>query len=210
MPAGTFTSTTEAIDTTPNAFTFIDQSGLATNVYSISTPITVAGINAPASVSIAGGSYRINGGAFTTAGGAVIAGDTLQVRVLSASTASTSANATLTVGGVADTFTATTGDVDSTPEAFTFPDVIGARRGRDTATDPVTITGISTDVPISIVGGGATYSVNKRAYTNVPGTLVKGDTVRLRMTSSAAPNTRVDTTVTIGGISDTWSITTSL
>jgi len=96
------------VDTTPDAFTFTDVTGAAPATVYTSNAITVAGINAPAPISIVGGTYAINGGAYTGAAGTVVLGDSVTVRVTSASANGTGVNAALTIGGVLDTYTVTT------------------------------------------------------------------------------------------------------
>jgi hypothetical protein len=78
----TFTSTTVAFvpDTTPDAFTFTDQTGVALSTVIESAVITVSGINTAAAISITGGEYSINGGAWTSAAGTVANGQTVKVR----------------------------------------------------------------------------------------------------------------------------------
>jgi outer membrane protein OmpA-like peptidoglycan-associated protein len=72
--------------------------------------ITVAGIDAPAAISVVGGEYNINGGAFTATAGTVTVGQTVSVRQTSSASALTATTATVTIGGVAEGFTVTTGD----------------------------------------------------------------------------------------------------
>lgn len=95
-------------DTTPDAFTFTDQTNVPVSTTITSNAITVSGINPSSPISVAGGSYSINGGAFTTAAGTVNNGDTVQVQHTSSASFSTATNTTLTIGGVSDTFTSTT------------------------------------------------------------------------------------------------------
>lgn len=104
-------------DTTPNPFSFAAQANVPVNTLVESNAITVSGINSPAAISVAGGEYQVDGGAWTTmpasvAGGksgkAVVNGQTVRVRHTSAATNSTSVNTTLTIGGVSATFTSTT------------------------------------------------------------------------------------------------------
>lgn len=106
--ADTFTSTTVAADTTPDPFTFTDQTNVAPGSVRTSNAVTIAGINTAAAISVTGGEYSINGGAFTAAAGTVSNGDTVQLRHTAAATLGTATNTVLTVGGVADTFTSTT------------------------------------------------------------------------------------------------------
>jgi RHS repeat-associated protein len=92
----------------PDPFSFTDQTGVALNTEIISNSITVSGISTPATISITGGQYAINSGAFTSATGLVNNGDAIRVNLISAGTYSTSRDAVLTIGGVNDTFTVRT------------------------------------------------------------------------------------------------------
>ncbi len=207
--SATFSSITEVTDTVPDAFSFVGQTGLATNVLSTSAPMTVSGTNAPAAISISGGSYSVNGGPFITAAGSVNSGDQVRVQRVTASTANSTVQATLTISGVSGTFSASTGSSDSTPAGYSFADVINARRSRSTISNTVSVTGINVPVAITVSGADLVYSKNGAKFTSAPGTVVAGDQIRLRMTSSSLPSTRVDGSVRIGGIDDIWSITTS-
>ena len=97
-----------AADTTPDAFSFVDQTNVALSTTITSAAITVAGINSPADITVTGGTYSVNGGAFTTAAGTVNNGDTVQARHTSSAAVLTVTNTVVTIGGVADTFTSTT------------------------------------------------------------------------------------------------------
>ena len=105
--SATFSSTT-AMDTTPDPFRFIDRSGVAVSTRIVSDPVTITGIDALALISVAGGQYSIDGGAFTDQVGVVTNGATVRVRHTSAAGSGVSKHTTLTVGGVSDTFTSTT------------------------------------------------------------------------------------------------------
>lgn len=207
----TFTSTTLALvsDTTPDAFTFTDQTGVALNTTITSNTITVSGINAAASISITGGTYSINGGAYTSTAGTVTNGQTVSVRHTSSASNSTATNTTLTIGGtVSDTFTSTTtaATPDTTPDAFTFTDQTGVALSSTITSNTLTITGINTATSISVTGG--TYSINGGAFTSVSGTITNGQTVAVQHTSSSSYSTATNTTLTIGGVSDTFTSTT--
>ena len=106
----TFSSTTlaNAADTTPNPFSFTDQTGIALNTTVTSNTITVAGINASSAISISGGLYSINGGGYVASASTVNNGNSVTIRLISSPNYSTSSNAVLTIGGVSDTFSVTT------------------------------------------------------------------------------------------------------
>lgn len=95
-------------DTTPDAFTFTDQTDVAVNTTRTSNSITVAGITAAANISITGGTYQIGAGSFVSTSGTVTNGQTVTVRHTSSASNSTATNTVLTIGGRSDTFTSTT------------------------------------------------------------------------------------------------------
>jgi hypothetical protein len=98
-----------ASDTTPDAFSFTDQSGVALSSTITSAPITVTGIDAAAAITITGGTYDINGsGTFVSTEGTVNNGDTVRARQTSSASYLTATNTAVTIGGVSDTFTSTT------------------------------------------------------------------------------------------------------
>lgn len=93
---------------------------------------------------------------------------------------------------------------DSTPNAFTFTDVVGSEVSTVNTSNTITVTGIDTTSAISITGG--TYSVNGGAYTAVSGSVSNNDTVAVRVTSSASAFTDASAVLTIGGVSDTYTV----
>ncbi|MBI5583923.1 MAG: hypothetical protein HY892_08880, partial [Deltaproteobacteria bacterium] len=97
-----------SFDDTPDPFAFTDLIGVPLNAAMISNPITVSGINTGTNISISGGEYSINGMAYTFSPGMVNNGDRITVRLTSSNSCSTSTGATLTIGGVSDTFNVTT------------------------------------------------------------------------------------------------------
>jgi hypothetical protein len=56
---------------------------------------------------------------------------------------------------------------------------------------------------------GGTYKKNAGSYVSTPGTVVNGDTITVRVTSSASASTAVSAVLTIGGVSDTYTVTTA-
>ncbi|MGQ0621550.1 MAG: choice-of-anchor Q domain-containing protein [Panacagrimonas sp.] len=97
---------------------------------------------------------------------------------------------------------------DTTPETFTFTDVTGAALSTVQTSNAVTITGINTAAAISVTGG--TYSIGCTAtFTSLASTINNNQTVCVRHTASASSNTAVDTTLTVGSVSDTYTSTTA-
>lgn len=105
----TFTSTTEAEDTTPAAFSFDDVADVEISTEVESNEVTITGINAPAPISVEGGEYSIGcTGSFTNDDGTIDPGDSVCVRHTSSSTPGGVTDTELTVGGVSDIFSSTT------------------------------------------------------------------------------------------------------
>jgi hypothetical protein len=272
----TFTVTTVQ-SFTPNPFAFTDQDGLELNTLVESNTITISGITLSVGISISGGQYQKNGGAWTSATAHdVVNGDVIKVRTTTSSSYGTNANCTLMVGGFSDTFTAKTkmiyynelqsqdftkndcgagydGSVvtysvaasayasfisladanqkalddiaangqtwannpihggvcipnDPIPDPFTFIDQTGADISTQYESNIVTISGLTLPAPVSISAGQ--YRINGGSWVSATGSINNGDTIQVRNTSSGSYDTGVDTTLTIGGISDTYTITT--
>jgi hypothetical protein len=132
-------------------------------------------------------------------------GQTVQVRQRSATTSSTITHLTLAIGGVSDTFTSTT-LANTTPDPFSFTDVTGVPLSTVQTSNAITVSEITDPAPISIVGGE--YAINGGIWTSAPGAVSNGNTVKVRHTSSSTNITAVHTTLTIGGIADTFTSTT--
>jgi hypothetical protein len=110
-PAGTNNNMYSALlawDITPGTFSFTDQVDVALSAVIESNVITVTGIEYASPISITGGEYAIDGGPYTSVAGFVNNLQTVQVRQTSSSSDSTTTNATLTIGGVSDTFSVKT------------------------------------------------------------------------------------------------------
>lgn len=95
-------------DTTPDQFTFTDQTGVDVSTVITSAAVTITGIDAAATITVSGGTYNINGGSFTSSPGTVNSGDQVQARHTSSASYLTATNTTVTIGGVSDIFTSTT------------------------------------------------------------------------------------------------------
>lgn len=120
------------------------------------------------------------------------------------------ANANLEIRIVSDFLTLTTlGGSDTTPNAFTFTAANNVALSTATISNSVTIAGIDTPSPISISGGSGAYSISNGAFTSTSGTISNNQTVRVRVTSSNTANTAVSTTLTIGGVTSTFTVRTA-
>lgn len=96
--------------------------------------------------------------------------------------------------------------IDLTPDAFRLPEVLDVERGTLVQSDAVTVSGIEGAAPIAVSDGE--YQVDGGPWSSVPGLVLNGAVVRVRLTSSTAYWTRSTATLTIGGVSADFSIRT--
>jgi hypothetical protein len=108
IPPGSPVLVTFSADLSPDAFSFADQTNVSQSTVITSSPITIAGIDFPTDITVSGGEYSINAGAFTSNAGMVALGDTVRARHTSSALTLTATNTLVTIGGVSDTFTSTT------------------------------------------------------------------------------------------------------
>jgi len=102
-------------DSTPDPFAFTAQTNVAPGAQVESNAITVAGINMPAAISVAGGQYQVNGGAWTASAASVNAGDAVKVRHTASASPATATTTVLTIGGVQGSFQSTTMGLPDAP-----------------------------------------------------------------------------------------------
>lgn len=213
-------------DKTPDAYTFADQTDVAVSTVINSNIVQITGIETTASVSVSGDGtpdFRIceDSGCSTeiqnwgNADQTLNAGDYLQLRLTSADTGGVMRSATIDVGASTDLWEVTT-VTDDTPDAFAFTDQTGVELSTLTESDNVQITGINVETDISISGDGTPeYRIcgdvtcsAAPAYTATAGTIDNGQYVQLRLTSSADFETLNSATLTVGGATDQWDVTT--
>lgn len=97
---------------------------------------------------------------------------------------------------------------DTTPGAFSFADRGNVAQSVTVTSAPVVITGIDAAAPISVSGGE--YSIGcTSSFTTAPGTILSGQTVCVRHVSAVGIGTAVNTVLTVGGVSDTFTSTTT-
>lgn len=192
----------------PDQFILPALTDVPPNTIAVSNAFTVTGVDEAVPISITGGSYAINGAAYTSNNGIVSKGDTVAVRLTSSASYSTSKSATLTIGGVSGTFSVTTrpDPADTTPAPFSFNAKNNVALTSTITSTPITVSGVGAAAPISIVNGS--YSINGGVYTNTPGMVDNGSTVTVQLTSSGSYSTTVSTTLTIGDVYGTFSVTT--
>ncbi|MGB1560253.1 MAG: hypothetical protein ACPHN2_02025 [Sinimarinibacterium flocculans] len=196
-------------DTTPDAFSFIDRTVSGQQAV-FSNVITVAGIDAPAPLSLSGfaaARYSINGGPLAADPTSVSNGDTVRLRIVSSPTPGTR-TATLDIGGVTASWSVTSTAADSTPDAFDFADKTATRQ-QAVLSNPVRLKGFDQAVPLTLSGHpSARFSVNGGALQSGTAMVQPGDLVRLRLVSSANVGEVRTATVDIGGVVDSYTVST--
>lgn len=93
---------------------------------------------------------------------------------------------------------------DTTPTTFSFTDQTNVPLSTVVTFNAITVEGITEATSVSISGDASSeYRKNGGEWTSAPVTVVAGDTIQPRHTSSSSNSTPVNTVVTIGGVSDT-------
>lgn len=120
-------------DTTPAAFSFVSQIGVAPNTLTESESVTISGINHAAPLSIAGGEYSLDGHPYRHGPGIIKNNQRVRIRVRSSAESSGKVSATLTIGEISGTFTVKTVNFSGRVEAEAADPVGGASTVADSA-----------------------------------------------------------------------------
>ncbi len=213
----TFTVQQNTQDTTPDAISFTGQTVASGVTANASDQIT--GIDTSITVTYSGsgtGSFAVSSSSSTPSSGfsqsskSISNNQYIHIRDVGPSTGGSSVTATVTAGGVSGSFVVTAA-TDGTPDSFSFTGVSGAAL-LSQHTDSVTITGINTSVTASISMGTDTaggFRVNNSgSYTQTSKTVSNNDVVTVLVGTGADSFTLYEATLTVGGVSDTFQVTT--
>jgi hypothetical protein len=207
-----FNVTTRVADTTPDQFTFTDVADSELGIQHVSNSITVtgvdSGINIP--ISITGGEYSVNGGAWTSIATNLLINNTVRVRNTSSGSYATDVDTILQIGNTSDTFRISTRAADTAPDPFTFTDVTGQEPNVYIVSNTITVAGVDSgvNVPVSISGeANSQYAVNGGAWTSTAGNVQLGDTLQVRAITTQF-NASIFCTLDIGGVTDDFNVTT--
>jgi uncharacterized delta-60 repeat protein len=211
-----------AWDLTPDNFLFSSAGTVAPSTVQFSAIVNLAGLDTGVSVpvSISGGEYGFGSGVFTSNPGYIENGRPISVRHTASATGGAINNTVLTIGGlhatnsiattlgtaIHITYTSTTA-MDTSPDAFSFTDQTGVAQSTAITSAPITIAGIAAAASISVSNGE--YSLDGINFVSTDGTVNNGDSITLRHTSASAASTSVNTILTIGGVTDTFTSTTA-
>lgn len=211
----TWAVTTRAKDTTPTSFSFTSSTGQNVGVTTLSNIITISGLETSpqtfAFISSGIGSFHVNGvTGFTTA--QVGNGTTIRIQATSPVSYATTSIIGFTVGTFTTTFTVSTRAADRTVDAFSFTSVTNAGIGTTVTSNTITISGADNNVALAstISGSSGQVSVNSGTYVSGTTNIFNGNTVSVRIPSTAivAYGTTYRTTLNVAGVSTTFSVTT--
>lgn len=195
-------------DTTPDSFSFEQSNDVELETVVIKE-FVVSGINGYAPISITNGEYQIDDNDWTSQNSLVTNTSLIKVRHTSSAEYSTQTISTLTVGGETSQLVSITitdpNSGDFTPNQFTFSDVSNVNLSTRVSSS-ITISGINETVDLSILSGE--YSLNNKDWSSENTTVENEQMVYVRHTSSDSYSTKVNTILTVGGVSDTFTSTT--
>jgi hypothetical protein len=201
------------IDTDPAPFKIADTASADKGAVVTSEPFVINSINAPSKISVEGGEYSVESAEFTAEDGNVLPGQRVVIRTTAPAEDGAVHVATLRIGSFTESFVVTTppveGAADVVPDFFVFTSQDDDAAERDTVVTslPTSINGINAAASILIEGGE--YSVDGGGtFTDQPGEVTDGNSVIVRLRTSAAGNATRVATVTIGGIPGYFVITT--
>lgn len=206
--AGSWDLTTAALDNSPDPIQFQSFRNLGPGTLVVSNTVTVSGINSAVPISVTGGSYSIDGGAWTSASGTVSNGAQVRVQLLTSSAFSSATEAALTISGVRSVFRVANVPLEKGKDTLIFASVAGVAAGALVTSNEVVIAGVNPNSQVSIAGVGGTYSINGGPFTREDGVVSNGDTVRLRLMISS-PATTATTAFFVGDLGGSFSLSTA-
>jgi len=95
---------------------------------------------------------------------------------------------------------------DTTPDSFVFTDQTTSVLSASFDSNAIAVTGIDQATSISITGGQ--YQVNGGSFVITNGTVIANDSVVVRLDSASTPNQISSSVLTVGGVNDSFDITT--
>jgi outer membrane protein assembly factor BamB len=97
--------------------------------------------------------------------------------------------------------------VDTVPDAFAFAPRSNVGAGATVESNAVVITGINAPAVVGVAGGE--YAVNGGIYTSADSAVSNGASITVRLTANVQAGAIAVATLTIGGVSATFTVTTA-
>jgi len=207
-------------DITPDPFEFVDRSNLPGSTSFTSNTVDITGIDTPVDISIDNLNtgfdceYRIGSGSWTSGNGTANNNDRVEVRQTSSKCTGTRTDCKLTAGTQSDIYTISTTETPYSSE-FWFGKpytVIDAVLGSVETSGKAKIY-VCTNNPVSIsISGNGTdtceYSIDGGSWASGNSSVNNDVEVQVRVTASVAYDETVSCTLTAGGHSETFSVST--
>jgi len=189
------------------AFTPQLQAALSTAVDS--DTVTLSGCAEPVLIGVTGdGSPQLyKNGTLISGSATIFTGDTLRVRLTTSALESTNSRATVAIGGSSALFSVTTGDF--TPSAFSFSPATGQALSANVTSNQTTISGFDGSLTATATGAGSPVILVGGTVVGASASVSAGNAISVRLTSAATENTTRQATVTIGGVSAVFDVTTT-
>ena len=188
---------------------FAAQTDVPASSQRTSNSIRVTGITNGAVISVDAGAYSVGcNGTFISTPSTINNNQFLCLRQNAPGSCGMTGVANVAIAGLAaKPFSVSTAACDSTPDNFEFFPFV-AMPSQVVTSNAVTLSGINTTAPISIVGG--TYSIGCGAsFTAAAGTINNGQTVCVKVTAPASPDSVVTSTLTVGTLSKPFHVMTT-
>jgi len=211
--------TTRAADTLPVSFSFNELIDQEINAPLQSNTVTLSGlesgISIPIQVTAGIGSISING-ATPVYTGSVVNGNTISVASSAPSTYSTTGTTTVLVGSFSTDFKISTRTADLTPDQFVFTNLTNVGFGSTVFSNTITLVGIDTGQFATATITPSTFVFNVTdgsdnvlyPYSSLSKEVTNGDKITLRTIASTAASTTTTGTLTVTGVSSSFSVTT--
>ena len=190
----------QAPDSTPDAFRFADKTDLSiTETGNVeSDTVTIAGMTTPASISVTGGKYGIDGAACQNAPGTISAGQKLRLCVANPSKFGQGNTVSVNVGGIASSFKAIAENLEAisfTPASFDLTGAVESASITPAWTSSISeldvnasVTGVPGATGGFKIGAGSCQTTGKvnatdslKACATVPNTTANGSKVTVKL-----------------------------
>lgn len=195
-------------DTVPDgSFNFTDITDATASSTQTTDPCwTVAGINTTTTVTFSsstGVQFNKNAGSYGTSSTTVVLNDVLCMQGTASSTPSASIAGTLTVGGVARSWTVITSPADLTPDQITFVSQANVAPSSTVTSNCQTISGLSDGVTLNVTLTSGEWTKNCSAasptyVSSLTGSVHDSDSIGLRHTASATNGAQTTQTFAYG------------
>ena len=173
-------------------------------------PQTISGLGVEVDVTVAGADSEYSlgcTGTYTTTPGRANNGDTICLRHTSSADYFTTVTTEITIGVSTFNFESRT-IADTTPDSFSFDTISDADLNSQQESNAITVSGITNQVDVQISDGEYSIGCTGNNFTASNGTILLGETICVRHTTSSEHLVNTTTTLTLGDVSANFETTT--